>query len=135
MKLLQNDLPGGHNHMTLHNKKAAPPHHSSDPGILYNNQEQIGTGASFCSAGLGPEDMLQTQSQEAQAGKTLTERCPSSWLEELGKMLRQMELVPEGERRGSWREESQRKDVPNSGYVCRSFSLTLTRECVCQTQT
>lgn len=78
----------------------------------------MGTGGEFSSRGALPGGHGTAQQAEPGGNR------PSSGRRNVGTELRQVWLVPKRARR-VWREDRHREEVPNSGYTCRRFGLTL----------
>lgn len=66
--------------------------------------------------------------QGSTAGRT-PRKPPLFWLEK-SENGAQAGVGGTGTCKESLREDSQRKEVPNSGYICRSLGLTLSHTCV-----
>lgn len=88
-----------------------------------NGSSQVGTGVSFHLMGRCLKGMGQAESKAAEQAEPHGSHPFSGW-RNLGTELRLAWLVLERARR-IWGENSQSEEVPNTGYICTSFGLTL----------
>lgn len=112
----------GDNHSPLHDKDniQSPSNHNLGIILMTTREPSGWQGGEFPPWGLCPKGMEQAESRAVHAEPHRSR--PSSGWRNLRTELRQARLVLERARR-VWREDSQRKEVPNSGYICRSFGL------------